>query len=310
MKTSSSQKRNNEFKNNYDISPSSSTCSATNANKSTFSTTENGTSEIDLDAGENDPAYEFIQTPTNDTNYLVNNNSDELFMDKFDKDYDGQMEQIAEKATYIISNGSFFNCGLYQFLSFLFLSIAWTIGNGWYAYVSVFSGYTPNYECDINSMNISNLIQHPDDKKCSALNIITNETIKCTKWIYDKSQLTSTIITEYDLVCDKNYYFELAYSIEQVGYISGTLIFSFIADKVGSKPVFIFVIIGMSILGIAQYFIKDLFFYFTIGFIINTLACGLESVCVTLVLEMFSTSKKYSCILRYRKVSINAILLE
>ena len=94
------------------------------------------------------------------------------------------------------------------------------------------------------------------------------------------------------MVCDKNYYFELAYSIEQIGYIIGTLIFSFIADKIGRKPVFVGVIISMSILGILQYFVLDLFIYFVIGFIINSLACGLEAVCVTLVLEMFSTSKR------------------
>ena len=94
------------------------------------------------------------------------------------------------------------------------------------------------------------------------------------------------------MVCDKNYYFELAYSIEQIGYIIGTLIFSFIADKIGRKPVFVGVIISMAILGILQYFVLDLFIYFVIGFVINSLACGLEAVCVTLVLEMFSTSKR------------------
>jgi len=235
-----------------------------------------------------------ITTSTNTTTTTNN----ESFMNKFDKDYDAQVEQIADKATAIISDGSFFNCGLYQFISFIFVSIAWTIGNGWYAYVSVFSGYTPSFECDLNEMMnmqpslMNNLTQHPTDPECSALNSFNNETIKCTKWIYDKSQLTSTIITEFDLVCDKNYYFELAYSIEQVGYIIGTLIFSYVADKVGRKPVFVGVIISMSILGIVQYFVLDLFIYFVIGFVINSLACGLEAVCVTLVLEMFSTSKR------------------
>jgi len=221
----------------------------------------------------------------------TNNQSNQSFMAKFDQDYDGQVEKIADKATSLIANGSFFDCGLYQFISFLFVSIAWTIGNGWYAYVSVFSGYTPDFECDYKNLG-ENFTHHPDDKQCLALNSLTNQTVKCNKWIYDKSQLTSTIITEFDLVCDKNYYFELAYSIEQIGYIIGTLIFSFIADKIGRKPVFVGVIISMSLLGILQYFVLDLFMYFVIGFVINSLACGLEAVCVTLVLEMFSTSKR------------------
>jgi OCT family organic cation transporter-like MFS transporter 4/5 len=131
-----------------------------------------------------------------------------------------------------------------------------------------------------------------NDKECSALDKTTNETIKCTKWIYDQSQMKNTIITEFDFVCDKNYHFELAYSLEQIGYIVGTLIFSFIADLVGRKPVLVTVLIAMSILGLVQQYVYNFVAYMVIGFVINSLACGLEAVCVTLVLEMFSTSKR------------------
>jgi len=85
--------------------------------------------------------------------------------------------------------------------------------------------------------------------------------------------MASTIVTEFDLVCERNYYFELAYSLEQIGYILGTLVFSFIADKIGRKPVFIGVLVGMSVLGIVQYFVTDLIIYFVFGFFINSLSC-------------------------------------
>lgn len=214
----------------------------------------------------------------------------ENFIEKFSQDFDAQVEEIAEKATDLISQGSFFNCGLYQFISFLFVSIAWTVGNGWYAYVSVFTGYTPEHECDFTSMG--NYTRYGNDSKCFALDLSTNEKVKCTKWTYDTSQMITTIITEYDFVCDKNYFFELAYSIEQIGYIVGTLIFSFVADVVGRKPVLLGVLISMSICGLLQYFVQNFTLYMIIGFVINSLACGLEAVCVTLVLEMFSTSKR------------------
>ena len=211
-------------------------------------------------------------------------------IEKFNKDYDNQLDKISDKATSLIADGSFYNCGLYQFISFLFVSIAWTIGNGWYAYVSVFTGYSPPHECDYKSM--PNATLNENDKECSALDIYTNQTIKCTKWIYDDSQMKSTIITEYNFVCEKNYHFELAYSLEQIGYIVGTLIFSFIADLAGRKPVLVSVLISMSILGLIQQYVYNFVAYMIIGFIINSLACGLEAVCVTLVLEMFSTTKR------------------
>lgn len=248
----------------------------------------------------------------NEETRSFNDLSKSKMFEKFNEDYDAQIENIADRATSLISEGSFFNCGLYQFISFIFVSIAWTIGNGWYAYVSVFSGFTPEHECDINSM--VNVTRHANDSQCYATDINTNETVKCTKWIYDSSQMISTIITEYDFVCEKNYYFEVAYTIEQFGYILGTLIFSFVADIIGRKPVLVGVLFSMAIVGLFQYFIIDFVTYMIMGFILNSLACvinfplnyntsfyylfvvlfskGLEAVCVTLVLEMFSTSKR------------------
>jgi MFS family permease len=129
-------------------------------------------------------------------------------------------------------------------------------------------------------------------KNCYAFDLVGNESVKCTKWKYDDSQMRSTIITEYDFVCDKNFIFEMAYSLEQIGYIVGTLVFSFVADLVGRKPVMIGVLWSMCIFGLVQYFVHDFIVYMVIGFLINSLACGLEAVCVTLVLEMFSTSKR------------------
>ena len=161
----------------------------------------------------------------------INNNTvvsnSQSFMAKFDQDYDGQVEKIAEKATSLISNGSFFDCGLYQFISFLFVSIAWTIGNGWYAYVSVFSGYTPEFECDLAHLG-SNYTQHPEDKQCLALDIFTNQTVKCNKWIYDKSQLTSTIITEFG-----KFYFFFVFVVVDIVYFKIELIYYFCITRLG-----------------------------------------------------------------------------
>ena len=181
------------------------------------------------------------------------------------------MELIADKANSIMSHGSFYNCGLYQIISFLFVSIAWTVGNGWYAYVSVFSGYTPEHECDVQAMG--NFTVNSNDTKCSAIDMYTNEVVKCTKWTYDARQMVSTIVTEFDFVCEKDYYFELAYSIEQIGYVIGTLIFSYLADVIGRKPVMLMVLISMSITGLVQQFVTNFWMFMSMGLVINSLAC-------------------------------------
>ena len=121
-----------------------------------------------------------------------------------------------------------------------------------------------------------NVTTNPADPKCTAISLKTKSPIKCTKWIYERTQLRSTIVTEFDLVCDRNYYFELAYSIEQIGYLLGSLIFSYLADIIGRKAVFVSVVIGIKTLNKLLICIKNTYqkfevkktqYFFVFGFI-------------------------------------------
>ena len=74
-----------------------------------------------------------------DSDSLINKLTKELNNDS-NITSDFKLKDIAiEKATSLLSI-KFFNSGLYQVISFLLISIAWTVGNGWYVFVSVFSG--------------------------------------------------------------------------------------------------------------------------------------------------------------------------
>lgn len=192
-------------------------------------------------------------------------------------------EETIEFANEIIAKG-FFNCGFYQCLSFLLISISWTVGNGWYAFVSVFSAYTPEHTCAHTSLN--------NTDKCLYFNESQGNFEKCTKWNYDDSQMKTTIITEYGFFCDKNYYFEVSYSIEQSGYLIGALLFSFIADRFGRKLVLCLCLLSMSSIGFVQYFVKNFYIYMSFGFVMNMFASGLDSVTVPLVIEIFTKKKR------------------
>ena len=265
------QKNNDSIKNSPVMSTDvSSTCNSSQNQSSG----DVQTSEI-LENGESAGDGDSYNCQESQSQILSLKKKNEI-MSKFEQDYDDQVESIADEATSLISNGSFFNYGLYQFISFIFISTAWTVGNGWYAYFSIFQGFTPKFTCDVEGMMANsssmNLSLIPDEA-CFVFNLNTNKTINCTKWLYDDSQMSNTMITEYDLVCERNYVFELAFSLEQIGYIVGTLVFCFIADKVGRKPVFVSVTTAMSIFGLAQHFITNLTAFFVFGFIINSLAC-------------------------------------
>ncbi|KAJ8029557.1 Organic cation transporter protein [Holothuria leucospilota] len=63
---------------------------------------------------------------------------------------------------------------------------------------------------------------------------IGNYTYPCDEgWIYDRSQYKTTIITDFDLVCDKSSYPEIAQSIHFAGIMVGTFILGGLADRFG-----------------------------------------------------------------------------
>jgi len=163
-------------------SSSSSSSSGSSLSLSDDDDQENGRAD-----GEDDDDPNKREEKTNTSARQIKNKKkiSSQFIRRLKKDYDGEVEKLANNALSLISKGSFLDFGLYQFISFLFISILWTVANGWYAYVGVFSGYTQEHTCDLSSMP-PNMTLNVNDKECSAIDMYTNETMKCTKWIYDE----------------------------------------------------------------------------------------------------------------------------
>ncbi|XP_070548444.1 organic cation transporter protein-like isoform X2 [Ptychodera flava] len=69
-------------------------------------------------------------------------------------------------------------------------------------------------------------------------------TIGCDHgWEYDTSQYISTVIHEFDLVCDRYYLNALMTSLHMAGYMCGNIVFGPLSDKIGRMKVFMIAII-------------------------------------------------------------------
>lgn len=68
---------------------------------------------------------------------------------------------------------------------------------------------------------------------------INNETDACSKscsrYIYDTSVFTSTITTEWDLICSKSYLVSLTQTFTMLGILIGNMLFGSLSDKLGRK---------------------------------------------------------------------------
>ncbi|CAK5083962.1 unnamed protein product [Meloidogyne enterolobii] len=68
--------------------------------------------------------------------------------------------------------------------------------------------------------------------------------VKCQEWYYDQDVLRSTIVTEWNLVCDDNFKRAHAHLFYSFGFLFGCLLGGFASDRFGRKPT----VIGFGIL--------------------------------------------------------------
>lgn len=57
----------------------------------------------------------------------------------------------------------------------------------------------------------------------------------CTAHVFNRSIFTETILSEWDLVCDKQYLADFAQTITMLGILFGNMVFGYLSDKFGRK---------------------------------------------------------------------------
>ncbi|XP_043199199.1 organic cation transporter protein-like isoform X1 [Amphibalanus amphitrite] len=71
--------------------------------------------------------------------------------------------------------------------------------------------------------------------QCNASAFDEEKTEGCTQWVYDKSIMENTIVSEFDLSCGEDWLVDLANSLYMVGMLLGSLGFGYISDRFGRK---------------------------------------------------------------------------
>ncbi|XP_035220819.1 solute carrier family 22 member 5-like [Stegodyphus dumicola] len=119
--------------------------------------------------------------------------------------------------------------GPWQMRSFtIFLFIAFSCS--WHNLILTFQSPNVSYWCK-STYNASTVWKHDKHSECY------DGENKCESWVYDESIYKSTIVSEWDLVCDRKWLTSVAKSIYMFGHLVACVAFGQLSDRIGRRPV-------------------------------------------------------------------------
>ncbi|XP_044269761.1 beta-alanine transporter [Tribolium madens] len=132
--------------------------------------------------------------------------------------------------------------------------------------VVLLDGQTRFSQCTMYDLNYTNSLEFYE-----SVNYTNVRTVPCEHgWVYDKEGHENTIITEWDLVCDKDLSATLALVLLGLGGLLGNYFFGYVQDGIGRKPAFFIYLFIQCVFGIATAFANNFatwaIFRFGVGF--------------------------------------------
>ena len=111
------------------------------------------------------------------------------------------------------------------------------------------------------------------------------EMIPCDSWEYDTSVFLSTITSDFDLVCDREYLISLAQTFFFFGIVVGVFALGILSDMFGRKKVLVPLLIALGVTGIASSQMPN-YVTFVIARVINaSVTIGIFQIYLTYLLE-------------------------
>ncbi|KAJ8416545.1 hypothetical protein AAFF_G00358330 [Aldrovandia affinis] len=157
--------------------------------------------------------------------------------------------------------------GPFQRTIFILLSLS-TVPNGYAGMSMVFLSDTPSHHCRLPYQNRTNINEkqdlpvgerkpHLDYSSCTRYNWLnstfSNETGACMDgWDYSTEQYVSTIVTEWNLVCDDAWKVPFSLSVYFMGVLTGSFICGHISDRFGRKIVLFITMAVQTIFSLLQ----------------------------------------------------------
>jgi len=184
--------------------------------------------------------------------------------------------------------------GLFQKLLYFFLwfpAAAMAVG----VYASVYMEYTPNYQCVPDDSSIQTKYNPAEGNMTCWSKGESSVNSHCSSWVFDKSVFTSTVISEFEIVCASSYLKTFATTIYMSGMLFGSFFFGWFGDKFGRKAAFAITTLSLATGSVFTAISPNFPSYVVARFLTSCGGMGLFITTFVIALEFVGTKYRTLC---------------
>ncbi|XP_037073122.1 organic cation transporter protein-like [Pollicipes pollicipes] len=110
----------------------------------------------------------------------------------------------------------------------------------------------------------------------------------CARWVYDRSDLGNTMVTEWDLVCERKPLLALVQSLSMVGGLAGALLTGTLSDRFGRRPAALAGYLLFTVTALVTSLVRDYRLLLAVRFLCGMGSSFSLSPTVVLILEILT----------------------
>ncbi|XP_009956419.1 PREDICTED: solute carrier family 22 member 13-like, partial [Leptosomus discolor] len=124
-----------------------------------------------------------------------------------------------------------------------------------------------------------------------------NATEECSSgWVYPLEQPPS-LLTEFDLVCDRKHLNDISQSIYMMGLFLGAMIFGPLSDRIGRRPVLLISVFLQCLFGVGIAFVPHFYVYMAFRCVVGASVSGITMTILALATEWVGASYRPTAVL-------------